>query len=175
MKLLYDFDKHDYNELSKISHREAVRAIIIKNGKIAMVRSNKEGFYKFPGGGIKQDESHQEALIREAREETGLCIIPDSIREFGYIRERRKSTMFENEIFEHHSYYYFAEADDEISQQELDGYEEELEFVLEFTDIENAKNVNAELGEKYYSDFLLREVKALELLQEYLKNTVAKS
>ena len=30
------------------------------------------------------------------------------------------------------------------------------------------------LGQKYYSDFLLREAKVLEILQEYLKKQVAK-
>lgn len=175
MKLLYDFDKHDYNDLNNIYQRKAVRAIIVKNGKIAMVKSKKEGFYKFPGGGIKDGEGHSEALIREVMEETGLSVIPDSINEFGYIREKRKGTMFENEVFEQLSYYYFAKADNTISEQKLDDYEIELEFVLEFTDIEHAEKVNSEIGKKSNIDFLLREAKALELLQEYLKNTVAKN
>ncbi len=174
MKLLFEFDKHDYDELKKHFRREAVRAIIVKDGKIAMVRSNKEGFYKLPGGGIEDGEGHFEALVREVMEETGLSVITDTINEFGYIRERRKSAMFENEIFEQISYYYFAEVGDVIFEQKLDDYEKDLEFTLEFTDIEHAKNVNTALGKEYCSDFLLREAKALELLLKYLKNTVAK-
>lgn len=174
MKLLYEFDKHDYDNTMNISHREAVRAIIIRNNKLAMVKSNKEGFYKFPGGGVEKDESHIDALVRETKEEVGLTVIPETVREFGYVSEHRKSTMFENEIFEHFSYYYIADISDDISEQNLDDYEKELEFTLEYVELEKAKEVNTELGQKYYSDFLLREAKVLEILQEYLKNPVAK-
>ena len=174
MRLLYEFDKHDYDKTMNISHREAVRAIIIRNNKLAMVKSNKEGFYKFPGGGIEKDESYIDALVRETKEEVGLTVIPETVREFGYVSERRKSTMFENEIFEHFSYYYIADISDDISEQNLDDYEKDLEFTLEYAELEMAKEVNTELGQKYYSDFLLREAKVLEILQEYLKNPVAK-
>lgn len=174
MRLLYEFDKHDYDKTMNISHREAVRAIIIRNNKLAMVKSNKEGFYKFPGGGIEKDESYIDALVRETREEVGLTVIPETVREFGYVSERRKSTMFENVIFEHFSYYYIADISDDISEQNLDDYEKDLEFTLEYVELERVKEVNAELGQKYYSDFLLREAKVLEILQEYLKNPVAK-
>ena len=57
----------------KITTRHAVRAIIIQDNKILMVHTNK-GDYKFPGGGIKKAESHEEALRREVIEETGLML-----------------------------------------------------------------------------------------------------
>lgn len=175
MKLLYEFDKKDYDESMSVSHRKAVRAIILKNEKIAMIKSNKEGFYKFPGGGVEKNENHSETLIRETAEEAGLTVIPDSIKEFGAINERRRSTMFPDEIFDHTSYYYFADVVDGVIEQNLDDYEKELEFVLEYVEPGYAEKINKELGEKYHSDFLLRDAKVLELLSEYLKNTVAKS
>jgi len=49
-----------------------------------MVRSQKYGEYKFPGGGIERNETHAEALIREVMEETGYRLLPESINEYGY-------------------------------------------------------------------------------------------
>ena len=84
MKLLCEFDYKDYDKCTRSFERNAVRAIIFKNNKIAMVKSDKEGYYKFPGGGMEKDESKIDTLIRETIEETGLSIIPESIKEYGY-------------------------------------------------------------------------------------------
>ncbi len=167
LRLLYTFDKKDYDNSMERSTRSAVRAIIIKQGKIALIKSDKEGFYKFPGGGIEDGESNISALIREAREEGGLNIIPETIKAFGKIREIRKSTFYENTIFDHTSYYYFAEITDQISAQELDNYEKELGYRLIYMDLNEAYQVNYELGKKYHSTFIFREAKILELLTRH--------
>ena len=49
-----------------------------------------EGYYKILGGGIDAGETNEEALIREVREESGLVVIPQSIRECGKIIEKLK-------------------------------------------------------------------------------------
>lgn len=50
--------------------RDGAYALILSStGKIATVRTPRG--YFLPGGGIEDGESHEEALIREAREETG--------------------------------------------------------------------------------------------------------
>lgn len=164
MKLLYTFDSQDYESLTKHSFRQAVRAIIERDGKLAMVFSEKEGYYKFPGGGIEENESHAQALLRETAEETGLQIVPASLRAFGKIREIRKSTLFADEVFEHISYYYFAETAREASRQRLEPYEEELGYRLAFVDIGEAYEANLEKSGRYTSSFILREAKVLELL-----------
>ncbi|MDO4303672.1 MAG: NUDIX domain-containing protein [Bacillota bacterium] len=51
--------------------------------KIAMVHSLKYDYYKFPGGGISCGESHLDALLREVAKETGLIVIPKSVKEYG--------------------------------------------------------------------------------------------
>ena len=82
MKTLYIFDKHNYTEDMKVFERFAVRGIVIRDGKIAMQQAG-EGYYKILGGGIDKGETNEQALIREVREEAGLVVIPDSIRECG--------------------------------------------------------------------------------------------
>ena len=168
MKIITIFDDMNYKENQDVIYREAVRAIIINNEKVALVKSKKEGYYKFPGGGIKQNETYADALIRETREETGLNINMDSIKEFGMILEKRKSTLKSDEIFEQRSYYYLASVDDLVHEQCLEDYEAELGFVLEWVDIDTAYEVNMIIGKNYDAKFLLREAFVLNLLEKII-------
>ena len=162
MKLIALFDEKNYKQRSGIV-REAVRAIIVKDGKVALVKSLKENHYKFPGGGIEFNESHIDTLIRETKEETGLIIKTDSIKECGFIHEIRKS-IFNDDAFEQKSYYYFAEVKDEICEQELSEREKDLKYVLEWVDPVIAYNVDYKLGQDYNYKFLLREACILNLI-----------
>lgn len=83
MKTIKIFDEKNYDTSWQRVEREAVRAVILRGNKIALVRSRKEGFYKFPGGGIETDETHLKAVIRETEEETGLQVKPGSVKELG--------------------------------------------------------------------------------------------
>ena len=49
--------------------RREVKAIIVKNGKLLMLTNGSE--YGLPGGGIEGEETPQQALIREIKEELG--------------------------------------------------------------------------------------------------------
>ena len=53
-----------------------VAGVIIKDGKILLMRRVKNGeeYFVFPGGGVEEDESLEEALEREIKEELGLDI-----------------------------------------------------------------------------------------------------
>ena len=163
MRTIAIFDEKNYKENANRFIREAVRAVIIKNGKVALVKSLKESHYKFPGGGIEENESHIDTLIRETKEETGLVIKPNTIKECGLIHEIRKS-IYNNDIFEQKSYYYFAEVEDNILNQELSEYEKELQYVLEWVNPSIAYEVNTNLGKEYVNKFLLREACVLKLL-----------
>lgn len=52
------------------------------------------GDYKILGGGVEPGEKLEDALIREVGEESGLIVIPESIRPIGEIVERRRD-LFE--------------------------------------------------------------------------------
>lgn len=60
--------------------RTSVRAIIpFKEGLILIHRVRKENgqvldYYVFPGGGLEEDESFEECLVRELQEEIGIDI-----------------------------------------------------------------------------------------------------
>lgn len=164
MKTLFVMDLKNYTDSLTRFRREAVRAIIIINGKIAMVKSEKEGYFKFPGGGIENGETHEKALIRETKEETGLNIVASSIKEYGMVKEIRKG-LFAGEIFEQNSYYYYCEIiDNKISKTCLDEYESELGYHLVYVTLDEAIKENCNLHNNNDSEFIKRETNILRLL-----------
>jgi ADP-ribose pyrophosphatase YjhB (NUDIX family) len=68
----------------KLFFRPSVYGIIVHEDKIALVTNQSSGKYSVPGGGVEIDETLQEALRREVREETGLEI---EIERFAFFRE----------------------------------------------------------------------------------------
>lgn len=165
MRIIKVLDKRDYLDTWEKIERNAVRAIIKKDNLIALVKSKREGFYKFPGGGVEIDEDHIDTLIRETQEESGLVIKENTVREYGFFVECRKS-LFEDAIFEQKSYYYTAEVEDTVASTNMDEYEKELEYELEWVDINTAYEVNEAFeGIEEYT-YIVRETYVLnELLQ----------
>ncbi len=175
MKRLFEIDLKDYKETDTVFRRPSARAIIFMGDKIALVYSRKEKYYKFPGGGIHDDEDKKEALIREVREEVGLIVKPESVREYGSVLRRQKSTVKDNEIFEQENYYFFCDVQDKVVGQELDAYEDEAGFVLRIVDIDEAIATNAAYtsDDSFNEIMIKREKRVLEMLkQERIKNFV---
>ena len=56
-------------------------ALIVKENKVLLVNHKKLGVWLYPGGHIEENESPDEALIREVKEETGLDIEILSIKD----------------------------------------------------------------------------------------------
>ena len=168
MRQLFEIDLKDYKETDTVFRRPSARAILLKENKIALVYSRKEKYYKFPGGGIHDDEDKREALIREVREEVGLVVVPESIREYGSVLRRQKSTVKDGEIFEQENYYYFCEVQDEAVGQELDAYEDEAGFVLRIVDIDEAIATNAAYtSDDFFNEIMIkREKRVLEMIKQ---------
>lgn len=53
-----------------------VSAIIVKEGKVVLIHRKKRGheYWVFPGGGVEKGEGHEEAIVREVKEETSLDV-----------------------------------------------------------------------------------------------------
>ena len=64
MRSLFVMDKKDYGDCTHSYVRNSARAIIIRDGKVAMVKSLKYGYYKFPGGGIHGDSRRTRRITR---------------------------------------------------------------------------------------------------------------
>ncbi|MGM9970536.1 MAG: NUDIX hydrolase [Anaeroplasma sp.] len=165
MKLLFKMDEMDYELSWKSFKRPSSRGIYIKGNKIAMIHSIKYNYYKFPGGGIESGENPVQALIREVKEETGLIVNINTIKEYGYVHRIQKSKFKQNEVFEQDNYYYFIECEDNAISQKLDDYEKDEKFTLEFVDPLYAIKINREKKHDSIDRLMLeRDAKVLELL-----------
>ena len=161
------FDDKNYQSEWKKYKRDSARAIIFCDSKLVMVKSDKFGEYKFPGGGIDSNETHIDALIRETKEETGLHIIPATIREYGKTLILRKG-LNNNEIFEQESFYYECEIDtDNRSLPKLDsGYETEYAYKLVFASLDEAITANEKLLNMPEIPWVQRDLAVLYELKE---------
>ncbi len=55
--------------------RKRVGALIIRDGKILLVKIREVNWWSLPGGGIEQSETLEQALSREVMEETNLEVV----------------------------------------------------------------------------------------------------
>ena len=168
MRCLFEIDLKDYEGCTKVFRRPSARAVILKGDKIALVYATEEKYYKFPGGGIHEDEDKKEALIREVREETGLNVIPESIREYGSVLRKQKSEKADDTVFEQENYYYLCETEGTQGAQDLDEYEKDAGFMLVYADIDEAIKANGIFTSDSKADEIMidRERRVLEMIKE---------
>ena len=165
MRLLFELDLKDYADCTHSFIRNSARSIIIRDDKVAMIHSLKYDFYKFPGGGIEEGEDPLEAMIRETREEAGLIVRREMVKEYGFVHRIQKSTMDETECFIQDNFYYLCEAEPGAVPQDLDDYERDELYTLKYVDPVVAINKNRNIGETRYHELMFeREARVLELL-----------
>lgn len=165
MRLLFEMDKRDYENCTHSFVRNSARSIIISNKKIAMIHSMKYDYYKFPGGGIENGEDPITAMMRETREEAGLVVKPETIKEYGYVHRIQKSDKDASECFIQDNFYYLCEAEDETVAQCLDNYESEENYGLEYVEPFIAVRKNRNISHSPYNPMMFeREAKVIEML-----------
>lgn len=171
MRRLFDIDIKDYEASYNVYRRPSARGIILQGDRIALVYSGREHYYKFPGGGIQGGEDKKAALVREVREETGLVVIPNSIREFGSVLRRQKSDKSAYTIFEQENFYYICDVEAANIGQELDEYEREAGFVLRVLPIDEAICANDEYhSDNYFDEIMIkRELRVLRMVKVQMK------
>ncbi len=165
MRLLFEMDMRDYFDCTRTFRRDSARSIIIRGNRVAMVRSLKYDYFKFPGGGIEEGESPKDAMIRETYEETGMTVIPESVREYGYVHRIQKSDTDAAECFIQDNFYYICQVRDAVGQQVLDDYESEESFALEVVDPHSAIRKNRRAFKSPHNHLMFeREARVLEML-----------
>ncbi len=167
MKTLLMMDEHNYDPTLPEIRRTAVRGIIMQEGRLLMVRSDF-GEVKLPGGGQEGNESDQATLIREVLEETGRRVIPESIRPFGQVVEKRLS-VHEPMIWHQINRYYFCKIDESLEACRYSENEKKHGFFPVWLPLEEALEINRQMlnreGRKPWNQ---REYKLLKLLTEQM-------
>ncbi len=155
MKTLFTIDLKNYKDNWTRSRRDSTRGIIrFGQDKLALVYATKLGYYKFPGGGINENEDKIAALIREVQEEVGLVVIPSSVKEFGVAHRYQKSGKTPDTVFVQDNFYYECQVEGingvpatdqaslKIINQTLDDYEDKAGFELRIVSIKEALETN---------------------------------
>lgn len=168
MRILGEIDAHNYSQYSNEEIRVACRAIVLKDKKIFLVHSMTKGYYKFPGGGLEKDETFENCVLRELKEEAGLLGVAGSVEPYGSFKEIRTSNIYKECKFTHISHYFFVnEVLDKIVAQDLEGYESELKYKLELVTYEEAVEANRKyLSTKDHKCNIDRENAVLDLLKK---------
>lgn len=171
MERLLLLDAKDYDDDMDVWARIAVRGIVFIGDKLLLLNDNK-GEVSLPGGGQDEGESDADTLIREIREETGYSVIPDTIRPFGYIEEKRRDfkSYHDDRIFHQISRLYFCEVSAECGETQLSKQEKiyGMRTAMYTLDEAIAKN-RAMLDTVGNLAWNQREYRSLLLMKEYIE------
>lgn len=167
MEQILVLDEKNYPEDMPEILRGAVRGIILLDGKLLMIEDSF-GEVKLPGGGIEPGEDEMAALQREVREETGYEVLPETIRPFGEIVEKRLS-VHEPMIWHQISRVYFCDVAPEQGRCEYTENEKKHGFRLVRYTVEEALDKNrVMLDREGRQPWNQREYETLRLLQKHL-------
>ena len=78
-----------------------VKGLLLKDGKVLLVKTSYSKWLTLPGGGIKKGETTKEAVKRELKEETGIKVLKCHL-----VGEYNNSTEYKND---HISLFYIDE------------------------------------------------------------------
>ena len=124
--------------------------------------------YKFPGGGVKTEETPEETLQRELLEECGARLTQIT-REIGSIVEYAHAKEPEFETFKMTSHNFLCEVDAFVAPQALEGYEIRLAFQPRWVELEDALALNkSRLELPDPSPWLAREIFMLRYVRDNL-------
>lgn len=116
----------------EIKIRNSAKALIIKDGKMLASKINDNGdiFYIMPGGGQESEETLEEAVRREVKEEFGLIVEPKTLE---FVIEGVKG-----ESFHRVDLVFLCEYIKEIPDAEITGDHNQIGF--DWLPIENLMN-----------------------------------
>lgn len=177
MRKIHDIVIEDETkDLPIMKTRTTIRAIIYENKKLLMVYSKDFNDFTFPGGGLKNNEDHIEALKRELKEELGANDVYD-IFPYGFIEEKRFGLdKHNNQVYLQTSYYYQCKIRD-IGSQNLNSREAKHGAEPTFITIDEAIKTNEEAirtkhHHKGMKTVLPREIIVLNDIKEHFDEKI---
>ncbi len=73
-----------YSKYLKREYFEKARAVILVDGKVPVMKNLKTGSLFYVGGGVDEGETVEQAVVREALEETGMLVKPVMLLQTNY-------------------------------------------------------------------------------------------
>ena len=173
MNILASFNQENVSDkqAKRLRHRRAVRGIAYdKDGNIAMIHAKNEGYYTLPGGGVKPEETFEQGIIRECKEEIGCDV--QIIRYIGTTVEYRS-----NEGSTSESSGYILNVVGQKGSPILVGDESDAEknSVVEWTTIDDAIKAMESIpwpSDLYIQNVISRDIVFLKTAKEQPSNLV---
>lgn len=96
IEILHEYTDMDHRKLRQLFASETgyqtpkvdIRASVISDGKILMVKEKEDGRWSLPGGWADVDSSVRESVARECLEEAGAVVVPKRIIAIHYANSR---------------------------------------------------------------------------------------
>jgi 8-oxo-dGTP pyrophosphatase MutT (NUDIX family) len=169
MNILAEIHRREgVNVAGRTVHRTAIRGVALRGSELLMVHSSAVGDYKFPGGGLQDGETYQQALAREIEEECGM-LLSQFGQEIGAVVEYNIAVEPEYDVFKMTSHYYLCEIKEGSGAQRLDDYEARRGFQPVWIDVEEAIRLNRTLlPSPHAPEWLCREIFMLEYTLQHL-------
>jgi len=98
MELIASFNQENVSDTDakEFRHRRAVRGIVFdSDNNIALLHAKNEGYYGLPGGGVDSEETYEQGIARECKEEVGCDV--EIVKYIGTTFEYRKRNKLLNE------------------------------------------------------------------------------
>ncbi len=162
MKKLLVLDYKNYAEELPVYEKHTVRAIIMKDGKLAMQQSHT-GEYKILGGVVEDGESHLTTILREVEEEAGMFVKADSLREIGVVEEKRLDVFHKNRIYHCLTYFYGCDVEESVIPLKLTDSEVAKGYKLAWATPQQIVETNRALIKEKWK---LRDTEFVNLLLE---------
>jgi len=145
--------------------RKAYRAIIFKDDLILLIKSEKYGELKFPGGGKEANESAFQVLYREVMEETGYRL-KSKIHPFASTMEYAHDFKGEFDYFIQDSRYYFCDIHPVQQSTNYSDYEIEYGYHPLWIRLEDAIANNSDVPANDLIPWRERDTEMLKILFE---------
>lgn len=166
-KIVYNKDNLKEREIN----REVIRIkVIIENSDNQILLCFSSNNYHLPGGHLEDGESFDECLVREIKEETGICLPLKSRNPFLSIKYMNRNYPKEGINSKTIAYYYSINCDSkpDLNKVNLTDSEKEGNFVLKYV---NRDNILKELENSLENSTIRGVVRdTIEAVKEYLKN-----
>lgn len=122
MTLLHTIIYPGVSVSTRMVERHAVRAVIVRDGYLLLLHTQRYDDYSFPGGGLDPGEELIKGLRRELLEETGARAVTVQ-RYLGYIDEHRPSRDADYDVLFMRSHLYVCNIEGELETAMPEDYE----------------------------------------------------
>lgn len=139
-EIVYNHDNIKESDVEEIVIR--VKAVII-NSKNELMLGYCDNTYQFPGGHLEENETLEEGLIREVKEETGIDIRDYDLKPFEKIAYYTNNYRNTGKTRKNELYFYLIKTDESYDENKmnLDVFEKDNNYIIKMIPLSNVEGV----------------------------------